>query len=1076
MKLGLDRFPEFLEAAHKHKPFPWQERLLARVAQRASLIENGAQAWPEAIALPTAAGKTTCIDIAVFALACQAVLSPGERTAPRRVFFVVDRRVIVDEAYEHAKALALNLFRAKNGVLKEVADALRSLNHDPSLPPLTCHQLRGGMYRDDAWARTPVQPCVIATTVDQMGSRLLFRTYGQSNKTWPIHAGLAANDALILLDEAHCANPFMQTVKAVARYRGALWAKEPLPAPFCFTIMSATPPAGVTDVFRLDMNQDGPDLRESPLLRRRIAARKPTLLAIASKAEKKKALSELAMEMATRAIELAQEGRTRIVIFANRVETARRVFGLFQSARHGSNEQGGASDQVRKLRTKLPEKYEALLLTGRMRPIDRDGLLAEWVPENSFDKGRRGLSEWFGTAEERPQLPHPVFVVSTQCLEVGANLDFDGIVSECASLDALRQRFGRVDRIGRHETACRGVILIRTDQIEPDKEDPVYGQAIGYTWKWLIEHAGSAGAKETPEVDFGVGSMHPRIARLAEDQLRKLTLASPDAPVMLPAHVDCWAQTAPTPEPDPDIALFLRGADTSAPEVRVCWRGDIQAEFPNDLKEAFRSGRSSGITATVTQFEEDVRDAVSLCPPTTAECLPVPLYVFRRWWLGEAPPDDLYQGISDLEAGFHKDQNDSDKEQRAIVALVWRGPEDSRLLRSVSDLRNGDTVVIPAALRGWEVFGGIGSNQEGGVGGTLDRFPATADVADVCRFRATRKPVLRLHPHLVETWPSTQERDDLLALLAAEYDQVDRSDILSGLAAIHDRNGLPDGLRDLVDALLLDRDARLTAHPFRGMVVQARRTGKRIGETDAAVTLPETFSHADDYASISTTTVELAEHCVNVGSLAAGWGELCGFPAKTVRSLRLAGEAHDLGKSDIRFQTFLHGGNRLRADLATKVYAKSGGLNDGFISTQVARRKSNLPDGFRHEQLSVALLEHIPELLDGECDSDLALHLVGSHHGRCRPLADIVIDDDPPDITLKLDSLKKDISADDRLKWIPLHRLDAGAAERFWRLIRRYGWWGLAWLEAVFILADHRQSEAESERSGNKRKRVGGGV
>src|SRR5690606_13377008 len=68
-------------------PFPWQERLLDRV------LEHG---WPELIDVPTGLGKTSILDVAVFAAAL------GSENARRRIFFVVDRKLIVDEAYRHA--------------------------------------------------------------------------------------------------------------------------------------------------------------------------------------------------------------------------------------------------------------------------------------------------------------------------------------------------------------------------------------------------------------------------------------------------------------------------------------------------------------------------------------------------------------------------------------------------------------------------------------------------------------------------------------------------------------------------------------------------------------------------------------------------------------------------------------------------------------------------------------------------------------------------------------------------------------------------------------------------------------
>src|SRR5439155_11988059 len=91
-------FPAFFRALNGHEAFPWQCRLASALCARQ---------WPQAVHVPTGCGKTSMLDAFVFALAFHQA-----RDFPRRLFYVIDRRLVVDDILGHAQELALKLAHA----------------------------------------------------------------------------------------------------------------------------------------------------------------------------------------------------------------------------------------------------------------------------------------------------------------------------------------------------------------------------------------------------------------------------------------------------------------------------------------------------------------------------------------------------------------------------------------------------------------------------------------------------------------------------------------------------------------------------------------------------------------------------------------------------------------------------------------------------------------------------------------------------------------------------------------------------------------------------------------------------
>jgi CRISPR-associated endonuclease/helicase Cas3 len=690
--LSTDDFSTFFHDLWKYDPFPWQREFARRLC---------AGEVPDFVTVPTGCGKTACLDAAVFALGVQASLPVAERKQGRRIFFIVNRRIIVDEAYDRAGTICESLRDAvPESVAGRIAIALRKISGESTAIPLGRVQLRGGIYRDRSWAGSLLRPMIICSTVDQVGSRLLFRGYGVSPPARPIHAALVAQDSLLIIDEAHISTPFVQTLEWVKKYRRHRFPDgETVHLPFQIIQMTATPPANIRDDQKITLTAKD---REHPILKPRLRTAKPARLVTEPRAKGKAREEQMAGRLVAEAEKILAENHPRsIAIIVNRVATARSIAAKLEKEYNG----------------------RVTLLIGRMRLIDREAT-TEGI------RGRLKTGALAGNPESGP-----LIVVSTQCLEVGADFDFDALVTEAASLDALRQRFGRLNRGGR-EIAAQAVIVLPGDQDLPvDKLDEmapcdlIYGNAIPRTWRWLNT------LTENGEVDFGINVMTEAVysmrATHTDEALAKMLSPTEDAPILLPAYLDCWTQTNPTPAADPDVALFLHGPQREMAEVQVCWRADL----PNIADE------------------NAWLETLALCPPTILECLPVPLHIMRQWL---EDGGELTQGDTsgDVPQSIEEPEKNRIAPVQPPLVLIWRGAksrrvaanETSQFVEKPRDLRPGDTLILRTQDGGWQALGHLPQAP------TDPLAPAAASVDCAERGQALlhRRVFVRLHPSV---WP-----------------------------------------------------------------------------------------------------------------------------------------------------------------------------------------------------------------------------------------------------------------------------------------------------------------------------------
>ena len=537
-------FDQYFRAVTGHTPFRWQERLYGLFLQGSP---------PAACKIPTGLGKTSVIPIWLLALAEQLRSGTAGITLPRRLVYIVDRRVVVDQATEEADRLLDGFKSAASGsapgALADLASSLAVAGCLKYTDPFTVSTLRGQHADNRLWLRDPARPAIIIGTVDMIGSRLLFSGYGGLGRySRSLHAGLLAQNALIVLDEAHLCPAFVETLAALGRQLNRSRSINP----FHVMLLSATQlpadsdsdkatiPSGIH--FDLEPEQD---LKDDEVARRLKATKALGFLNPPEGAEEEKP-DAVARRMAAEAVELAYP-KSAVVVFANTVDMVTRVSTALESSPFSV-----PADRV-------------LRLTGEMRGKERDELVDRPVFAQ-FRQRRR----------DRGELESPIFLVATAAAEVGINFDADHAVCDLVTLERMVQRFGRVNRFGDGAANIRVVLPAKDDGKEPEESPKA-------TTLRLLQ--------SLPEVDGGLDACPAALSQLisSHPDSPKAFAPRPPCPPLDEARLDDWSLTTLPGRvfARPQVSYWLRGlTPDSTPHTWLAWRADL--DFAEDGDDAAR--------------------------------------------------------------------------------------------------------------------------------------------------------------------------------------------------------------------------------------------------------------------------------------------------------------------------------------------------------------------------------------------------------------------------------------------------------------------------------------------------------
>ena len=498
----------------KHYPFSWQEEVLDHIC------EHGV--WPERINAPTGSGKSSVVDIHLFANALAAVGAAPR--VPRRLCVTVGRRALVDSQADRAREILRRMNEVladesgEPDILRRVAEALQSFqtrNDDQRIAPFEVGHIRGELSNRDLPV-TDISACaIIAATPDMYGSRALFRGYGSTKAARPRETALLTMDTVMVLDEAHMNRQLLHTTQRIAELQKR---EVNLGVPTLQVVeTTATPSTEDSGSTTLGVDFEALDSPNDEKLRDRVYSHKELMLHPIDKWDGKPgnsptvnaAVDAIKKFLAHREAGESSEKAHTIGCIVNHVRTAIAIKEAL-------------------VKNKVIEKEEEVqLLVGRMRPYDLQKL----------QKKHRKLLTTEGDKSVK-------VAVATQTLEVGIDVDFADLVTELAPASSLAQRFGRVNRLG-HRTDSKVVVIEPASSDLVKKDAPPYKAVdLSNAYGWLEALNGA----ENPSVNPAAMVKNPPVQSSPE----RLLYQRPEWPDLLE-----FSRTDENPYDEPDLDLWL---------------------------------------------------------------------------------------------------------------------------------------------------------------------------------------------------------------------------------------------------------------------------------------------------------------------------------------------------------------------------------------------------------------------------------------------------------------------------------------------------------------------------------------